>query len=317
MQARLADESDNLLSAVDWCGRDDDPQMRQAGLRFVFALREYWESRGLLQLGVKVAMHALARADRLPMDQIRFRSFTSTIWMLVLTGDFPRAKALAEELILRAQAGPDHKALAAGHRLLGWIAASTEHPDDAEAHYVAAIAAGHAGGHAREVNNALSGLVYVLASRGKLAEAEQRHAELNERLRRDGHTPSLINGLAIASQFATDRGDVPGARALLREAAALTVQTGSWVCDQQVIDATTSLLARRDAWSNAVRLAAASDSARRQGGVPDQDGARRTAELEAARAALGNDGYAREWAIGAAMDREATLALALAELEAP
>lgn len=315
--ARLDLERDNLLHAIAWCERADD-RAAQVALRLAAALRYFWPSHALLELGRRLTLRALARAETLPWDRHRVAAATSAAQLLYWTGQLADAEALVREVGRRAEALGDGPAQATASILGGHIAFAQGRLDDAGASFDIGHEMASRGGWVRLQGNALSGRVTLLRALGRHAEAAALHDELLALRRRDGHGFNLAVALLGATTIAADAGDAPCARDRLREAFDWIGRTGSRALRLSFVDSVPEWLALEGRWGEVAVLRAASSRSCDELGLPPDAGSRAAAQrdLATARERLGDAAFDAAVARGRALDLDAAVAHARAALDA-
>lgn len=317
--ARLDQERDNLLHALAWCDRGDDPAAAATGQRLAAALRYYWPSRGLLVAGLALTLRALARASGLPGDEHRCKALGSAAQMLRWTRQDRAAEAIGRELLALGEAIGFGPAVAIARLQMGYLAAQQRDWVNAGSHFDTALAVARRAGSLHHEGNALGGLADMLVCQGRLAEAEARCDELLALRRRAGHGYNLAVALQDAAHLALTRGDADRGAALLAEARPWVDGAGSRLLSWGWCRLVGSLAARRGHWAVAVQLVASSTRFQADDGLrPGDDGlASEQAELDDARAALGDTAYAQAWATGTALGETEALDRALRALALP
>lgn len=313
---RLDLERDNLLHALAWCDREGDPAKAAMGQRLAAALRYYWHSRGLIGAGLTATLRALDRAADLPGDEHRCKALGSASQMLLMTGQNDAAEARGRELLALGEAIGFVPAIAFAHPHLGHLAAQRREWGIATSHFEAALAIARRTGSLHHEGNALGGLVDMLVRQDRLDLAAARSDELLQLRRRAGHGYNLAIALLDSSRLALMQGDFERSAARLAEAQRWVLGAGSRTLSSGWCSEVGSLAARKEHWSVAVRLFAAAFRFVADNGLrPDEDDlAREHAELDRARAALGDLLYQEAWVTGEALGESAALDLASLEL---
>jgi predicted ATPase/DNA-binding winged helix-turn-helix (wHTH) protein len=313
---RLDQERNNLLHALAWCDREDDPAAAAIGQRLAGALRYYWPSRGLLGAGLAATLRALDRAAALPGDEHRCKALGSAGQMLHWTRQVHAAEAIGHELLALGEAIGFAPAVAIANLQLGYVAGQQRAWGTATSHFETALALARRTGSLHQEGNALGGLADMLVCQGKLDEAAARRDELLQLRRRAGHGYNLAVALQQSAHLALTRGEAEHSAALLAEARPWVRGAGSRVLSWGWCSLVGSLAARRKHWAVAVQLGASTTRFRAEDGLhPDAgDQASEQAELDCARAALGDAAYELAWTTGTALSEAEALDLAALEL---
>jgi len=315
---RLDQERDNLLHALAWCDRENDPAAAAIGQRLAGALRYYWPSRGLLSTGLAATLRALDRAAALPGDEHRCKALASASQMLHWTCQGRAAEARGHELLALGEAIGFAPAVANANLLLGYLAAQQRAWGTAATHFETALALARRTGSLHHEGNALGGLADMLVCQGRLDEAAARRDELLQLRRRAGHGYNLAVALQQSAHLALTRDDVERSAALLAEAQPWVRGAGSRILSWGWCSLVGSLAARHRRWAVVVQLLASAIRFRADDGLlPDEkDLAGEQAELDGARAALGDAAYEEAWATGTGLSEAQALDLATVELAA-
>ena len=315
---RLDAERDNLLHALAWCSRPGDDDAAAAGQRLVGALRYYWSARGLARTGLAATQRALERAAGLPGDRHRCMALGAAAQLLHSMQRLAETEPLAHELQALGAAIAFAPACAVARQLLGHLATARGEWAAAQTHFEETLALARSTGSAHHEGNALGGLVDIAARLGRHAEVAKRMDELLAVRRSAGHGYNLAVSLQKATSLTLGLGDSGRAAAMLREAEPLVRSAGSRLLALGWCSMTGAWAAARQDWALAVWLQACVGHIRAEDGVlPDDEGlAAERQELDAARAALGDEAFEAAWAAGSASTLEAAMHLAAGALAA-
>ena len=160
--ARLDLERENLLSAHAWCDRADVGAT--LGLRLAWALKPYWINRGLLGLGHRMTVEALARAGAEERSLARCRGLSDAGQFGFCDGPLRGGARVSrgkpgDRARDRGQAEDREVAAAAG---VG-VRSATGHVNAARKHLQEALALARELGNKRELLAALNALAQLHA----------------------------------------------------------------------------------------------------------------------------------------------------------
>lgn len=317
---QLDAERDNLMHALAWCARAADANAEAAavGLRLAAALRYYWPSCGLTAAGAAATRLALARAARLPGDRHRCTALGALAQMLQSMHRPGEVAPLAQELLVLGEAIAFTPARSVAQQLLGNLALHRADWAAARAHFEATLPLAREMDSLHHEGNALGGLIDVALGEGRPDDAAAGMDELLALRRRAGQGYNLAVTLQKAAWLSLSRGDPAEAATRLREAEPWMRGTGSRLLALGWCSLSGALAAARHHWAAAVQLQAATARGREEDGVRpgDDDLAEERAELDSARAAMGDAGFEAAWAAGQALGSAQMLALAAAEVAA-
>src|SRR5262249_39683181 len=116
--ARLEAEHDNIRAALTWALARGEAEL---ALRLASAMGRFWRTRGYLSEGRRWLERAMAVGGAAPLDQ-RARAMQAAASVVWTQGDFPAARALAEEALARQQELGNTREIAVALNTLGTIA---------------------------------------------------------------------------------------------------------------------------------------------------------------------------------------------------
>ena len=315
--AQLDRERDNLLRALDWWDRDDDPASVRPALRMVAALRHYWPARGLLALGLALTRRTVARARGQPYDRAQMNALIGLAQLLAYVGEHESARQQALHHLDLASAAGDATGITVAHLMIGSNATELGRMDEAMSHLQAALQAARAANDTRREGHALGGMALIATVHGRHDEASAHFDAVLALRRANGHgydlAVALLNSVSNAIECqARDR-----ARERLVETLALAPRLGSRYITVHLLGLTANLLCQYSDWLPAVELHAAAQTQWRELGlfVDEQRRAQQQRDLGAARQALGDAAFEQAWNMGLAIDELAGLGLAALRLE--
>jgi predicted ATPase len=315
---RLDTERNNLLGALAWCNHAETPAAAPAGLRLVAALRYWWLARGMGALGLEATRLALQRTATLPADRVRCHALLGEAQLLYSMNRLSEVEPVARELLALGDALQFPLATCAAEQYFGSLATQRGDWAAATAHFEAARATARSSGDLNQEGNALSGLAAIAQQQGRLADAATVVDELVALRRKAGQGYNLAVSLLRAGWLATERGEPDAAARYFLEAEAWVRGAGSRLLAFGWYGLTGSLAAAQQRWTAAVQLLAAMLRARGEDGVrpDDHSVACEQADLDRARAGLGEADYQAAWAAGSALTPAQAMDLAAAELAA-
>ena len=161
---RCETEHDNLRAVLSWALECGDAATAQ---RLVSSLIWFWYVRGHLSEGRTWGEQAMALGDALPPSE-RMRALRTSGMLAWGQGDYPRARALCEELLaLAGSIGTDREIGMALHQL-GLVAEDEGRYDEAEVLQMKALVRFQAEGRPEWVGNALNALGVIAYERGEI-----------------------------------------------------------------------------------------------------------------------------------------------------
>jgi tetratricopeptide (TPR) repeat protein len=255
--ARLDAERENLLLAHAWC--DHAEMGAQLGLELVHAIELYWSYRGLLELGQRVTVEALARAGAQQRTHSRCRALVSAANLSYWMGQYSDARGYAEEALAIARELGGEARLAGVLRILGRMAQSQGDLGTARAHLEESISIARQVGDPLLLAGALNPLAELRREEGDLEGAEPLYAEALALRRALGDSSNVaVNLLNLAMiAIAHDAGD--RARPMVLEAVVIAEQTGSRRMGQAALEVAAALGAALGQWDDAARFYGAAE----------------------------------------------------------
>ncbi len=314
--ARLEVERENLLSAHAWC--DAAPESAVAGLTLQGGLLYFWRNRNLHEFGLRLAEEALARPGAAAPTAPRAVLAARASLLAMGLGRYERARALADEAVTIGAHVGDPALRAMTYLHLGAVAGVVHDLDTALAATQEGIRCSQVAGERMYLSAMLGNLGELHRIRGELDAAEEAYGRAVEACRAIGRVDGVANHLANQCYVLVPRGRLEEARQRLLESLRLCAQHGLGQRALATFDLVLALAAARDEHAFAAELWGAVEAARAARGT------RRDPWDEAfvqewrarAEAALGPREYAESVAWGAEQPAEATLAAAIAWLEA-
>jgi predicted ATPase/class 3 adenylate cyclase len=313
--ATLDCELENLLLAHRWC--DHAAGGALLGLTLLSTMRRYWVDRGLVVLGHRVTVEALARPGAKERSLPRSRALRAVGWLAYVMGRYAEAQGyLAESMEIAREIG-DKDCEAAALVLLGMASIGEERRLAARGHLDKALALARGLGNTRRLAVALNSLAELERLEGNLAAAQPLYEEslaLDRTLGdRDGMAAELLN----LARVAIIRGFGDRARDLLLEAIAIDKEISSKYLAPWILEVSAGLAASREKWQDAARFYAAAETRLEELGSQREpvDAAFLMPLIANTRDKLGESVFAAAEAAGRALSYEESIAGARAWLE--
>jgi len=313
--ARLDLERENLLSAHAWCDRVDDGAA--LGLQLAYLLRPYWIIRGLLGLGHRVSIEALARPGAQKRDVARCTGLLIVGQIECWMGRYAEALAHLEQALAIAREVGDKPMVAALLQPLGFAAHGNGNAGAARAYLTEALTLARDLGNKRELLAARNALAQFHRAEGELDAAEP-HCEATLTLARElGDRESIAIGLLNLAMVSIGRGASEGAGRMLLEVLDIVDEIGSQSAGQSALEVSAGLAAQRCEWEQAARLYGAAEAQAERTGLrrDPADDAFLAPLVAKARGALPESVYAAAEAAGRTLPYELALLEARAGLQ--
>jgi non-specific serine/threonine protein kinase len=256
--SRLDLERENILSAHRWCDRADGGA--EMGLRLVSAVKPYWFNRGLLGLGYRVTVEALARARAQERNFARSRGLFDAGQLGSYMGRYEEAKPYLDESLAIARDIGDQRRVALVLQPLGLASMGLGDLRAARNYLEEALALAEQQGNKREIAAALNMLAQLHRIEGALDAALPLY-ERGLSLARDlEDRESIAIGLLNLAIVSIGRGAAGRAQEMLRDALAIAEEIGSKRESQSVLEISTGLAGLREEWTQATRFFGAAEA---------------------------------------------------------
>ena len=305
--ARLDLERENLLAAHAWC--DHAGNGAELGLRLVFAVKPYWLNRGLLGLGYRVTIEALARAGAQVRSSARCGGLADAGQLGFFLGRYAEAQGFLEEALAIARELHDDNRIEKVLQPLGMVCLGQGNVPAARAHLTEALALARRLGNKRELAAALNALAQLHRMEGELDAAEPLYQQFLALARdlRDGEIIAI--GLLNLAMVSIGRGSGSSARSNLLEVLAIADEIGSKPAVQSLLEVSAGLAASRREWSNAARYFGAAEALAEQTGLhrDPTDEAFLAPLITKARTAIGAEAFGAAEAGGRALPYDAAV----------
>jgi predicted ATPase/class 3 adenylate cyclase len=249
-------ERENFLAAHAWCDHAADGA--DLGLRLVHAIRLYWLNRGLLALGHRVTVDALARPGAQVRTLVRSRAAYIAGQLSFFIGRYDEALAyLGESAAISRELG-DKDGIARALTLLGVACLGHDDLATAREHLEEALALSRELGEKVRLAGTLNAVAELRRTEGKLDAAEQLYEESLSIRRELGDRDAIAIDLLNLTVISIGRGLAERARDTLYEAFAIATELDSKKLGQAVLDACAGLCAFERQATRAARFYGAS-----------------------------------------------------------
>jgi predicted ATPase/class 3 adenylate cyclase len=245
-------ERENLLAAHVACDRAKNGG--ELGLRLAYALRRYWVSRGLMMLGQRVTLEALARTGAQARDLARCRALFAAGQFASFMGRYAEARPRLEESLAIAREIGDRWLSASITTALGLAAVGQDDRAVARGYFEEGIVLSRQCGNKRELACAFNGLAQLDRMEGALDAADKLYREALALMREleDRETAAIV--LLNLAIVAIGRRSPGQAQEILREVLAISIEMQSKPTGQCVLDVCATLAALCEEWSRAARF---------------------------------------------------------------
>ena len=241
--ARLDPERENLLAAHAWC--DHAVRGAELGLRLVYAVKIYWLNRGLLGLGFRITLEALARPGARQRSLARCRGLTDAGQLGYFMGRYGEVLALLEESLDIARELGDRTRVAGALQPLGMAYLGHGDPATARGYLEEAVAMARELGNKRELAGALNALAQLHRAENDLERAGPLYESVVALARELGDRESIAIGLLNLAMVSIGRGAADGARGMLVEVLVIAGEIGSKPATQSALEVAAGLAAAR------------------------------------------------------------------------
>jgi predicted ATPase/class 3 adenylate cyclase len=263
--ARLDLERENLLAAQARC--DSAENGSELGLRLVHAVKPYWLNRGLLGLGHRVTLEALARAGAQERTLARSGGLADAGQLAFFMGRYGEARTYLEESLAIAREIGDRRSIAAVLQPLGMACLGEGDIPTARGHLQEALGLARELGNKRELAAATNALAQLHRVEGALDGAARLYEEFLT-LARDLRDREIIAiGLLNLAMVSIGRRAADRAREMLLEVLSIAEEIGSRAAGQSLLDVTAGLAALRENWERAALFFGAAEAQTAQTGL--------------------------------------------------
>ncbi len=256
--ARLEPERENFLAAHAWC--DNATGGGELGLRLVASLRMYFRHRGLVVLGYRVTLEALARPGAQARDRARCRALWAAGEHSYFMGRYDEANEYVKTSLAIAREIGDTGGVAEAHRLLGYAVLALGDRTAAREHFQESLELSRHLADKRELPNAINGLAELHRAEGELDEAEPLYNEALALQRARGDRGGIAVSLVNLAMTAIGLGSGDRACAMVREGLAIAEEIASKRVGVAQLECAAGLAAFFTAWEVAARLHGATEA---------------------------------------------------------
>ena len=304
---RLDPDRDNFLAALAWC--DQVEQGGDRGLRLVYALQLYWLPRGLIELGYRLTVEALARPGAQPRDLNRSGAQYAACQLAYFMGSYENAREHAQECLAIARQFGIRERAASALLLLGYAADALGQRAVAQQHFEESAALARELGDKSRLSFALNALAGHHQESNDLETAEPLFEEALALAREIGDQDTIAIGLPDLARLLVEKGAGERVQGLLREGLAIAHAIGSARGVQNVLEVAAGLAVLRGDWRRAARLFGTVEAKQKQMGLKrtPEDDAVLMRRIACAREELGDASFAAEEAAGRALTYEAAV----------
>jgi len=295
---RLDLERENLLSAHKWA--DHAATGAEKGLRLVNAAKMYWFRRGLLGLGHRVTVEALARDGVRGRHPARSLGLFGAGQLCCYMGRYLEAAGYLEESLSISRELGDEQRVAAVLQPLALVAIGQGDADAAQERFEEALALLQKLGDKRQLASAINGLAQVLRLKGELDRAEPLYEQAVSLARELGERQSVAVGLLNLAMVAIGRGSGHRARQMLLDVLGIAEETGSKLAGQSVLDVSSGLASLAGEWESAARFYGMAEAQAGDMGIRRDaaDEAFLVPQVARARESLGDTAFAAAESVG-------------------
>ncbi|MEO5699096.1 MAG: tetratricopeptide repeat protein [Casimicrobiaceae bacterium] len=305
---RLDLERENILAGHAWCGRA--PDRADIGLRLASATRRYWIFRGLLDLGWRVTVAALAHPGAGERSPARCRALFDAGQIGSWMGRYGEARGYLEESLSIAREAHDKRSVEVVLQPLAMVCIGQGNAAEARQHLEEALVLARELGEKREIAGVLNALAQLHRERGDLEAAEPLLRDVIATARALEDRQIIAVGLLNLTMTVVGRGATTEARGTLLEALALAQGMGAKLMGQSALEVSAGIAAYSGDHATAARLFGATQAQAGETGVrrDPADEAFLAPLIVRAREQLGTTAFAAAEAEGKRLSYDAALA---------
>jgi predicted ATPase/class 3 adenylate cyclase len=289
---RLDLERENILAAHAWCDRAAGGA--QLGLDLAHCMKLYWFNRGLIALGSRFALQALARTGPGERTLERCRGLFDAGQFSSYMRRYAEAQALLDESLGIARDLGDRFRIAAVLQPLGMAALGQGDLESARRYLEEAVTLARQHSDKREIAAAINLLASLRRMQGALDAADALYREVLALAGELGDDESAAFAMLNLAMVAIGRGETAHAPALLLDAAARAERVGSRVAGNSIIEVAAGLSAARGDFERAATLYGVAEAQAARTGLQRDaaDEAFLAPHMARAREALGSSAFA-------------------------
>jgi predicted ATPase len=236
-------------------------------LQLVFVLKAYWRTRGLLGLGHRVTVEALARTRPDERSFGRCRVLCDAGQLCWFMGRHEEARRYLEESRAIAHELGDAGRIGAVLQPLGMTYLALGDRAAAQALYEATVAMAAEAGNRRVLMVASNSLAQLHRADGRLDAAEPLYQRVIALAREMGDRESIAIGLLNQAMVLVTRGDTAAAGPLLAEVGTIAADVGSQPVAQSLLEVCAGLAAARGRADAALWLYGAAEARAARTGI--------------------------------------------------
>ena len=307
-------DRENVLAAHAFCIRTDGAA--ESGYRLVSAIKFYWFTRGLLNLGRRVTVEAVA-TPAVPVASLgRCRALWVAGQICSAMGRYDEAVKYLQESLSIARALDDLRMVVSVLNVLGFVALGQGERGAARLHGVEALTLARKLDNKRQIAVASTALAQIHRLEGELDAAGPLYEQTVALARELGDSESAAMGLLNLAMVAIERGSSTQARSLLLEVLTITEKSGSKRAGQSALEVSAGLAVLREDWEHAARFYGLAERQTADTGIrrDPADEAFLRPRVSRARDALGDAAFANSQASARALTFEQGIAEAQAWL---
>jgi predicted ATPase/class 3 adenylate cyclase len=245
-------DRENVLAAHAFCIHAEGAA--DSGYRLVHAIRLYWFTRGLLNLGHRVTVEAVSIPAVPPMSLSRCKALWVAGQLCSAMARYEEAQKYLQESLTMARALDDLRMVVSVLNVLGLAALGQGDRSAARLHSAEALALANKLDNKRQIAVASTALAQLHRLEGELDAAEPLYARTVTLAREQGDSEAAAVGLLNLAMVAIERGTAKRARSLLLEVLTITEQSGSKRAGQSALEASAGLAALTEDWEHAARF---------------------------------------------------------------
>src|SRR5258706_2100213 len=218
-------EREDPQSAHAWC--EHVPDGARLGLNLARGTKVYWINRGLLGVGHRLIVEALAHPGARERNEMRCRALFDAEQFGFYMGRYGEAQRYLEESLAIARETGDKARIAAALQPLGMAALGQGHLDTARTHLEEALALARELGDRRNLCAAMNAIAQLYRTEGALDKAEPLYENALAIARELDDRENVAAGLPDPPTVSISwRADVKG-RACLRPVISIAEEIGS------------------------------------------------------------------------------------------
>lgn len=238
---RLDLERENILSAHNWCNQVTEGG--ELGLSLVHYVKHYWVNRGLLDLGHRVTVEALARPGAHGRSLTRCRGLFNAGQACCFMGRYSRARIHLEESLEIARELRDNDRIGAVLEFLGMASLGEGDLATARTHLEEALAMARERGDKYRLAATLNGLAQVHRMAGELDRAGPLYEQMLALAREIGDRELIAIGLLNLAMVAIGRASGEVARKMLLDVLSISQEIGSKPAGKSALEVCAGLAA--------------------------------------------------------------------------